>query len=48
MKKLKKILTAAQIRDADLFTIASEPIASIDLMERAAEAFVDEASKIIQ
>jgi len=48
LKKLKKILTAAQIRDADLFTIASEPIASIDLMERAAEAFVDEASKIIQ
>lgn len=33
-----KILTAAQIRLADQFTIEHEPIASIDLMERAAIA----------
>lgn len=31
-----KILTAAQIREADRFTIENEPIASVDLMERAA------------
>jgi len=35
-----KILTASQIRDIDAYTIAHEPIASIDLMERAAGAFV--------
>lgn len=33
-----KILSAAQTREADAFTIAHEPIASIDLMERAAQA----------
>ncbi len=33
-----KILTAEQIREADKYTIANEPISSIDLMERAAEA----------
>lgn len=32
------ILTAAQIRAADAHTIANEPIASVDLMERAATA----------
>lgn len=31
-----KILSATQIREADSFTIENEPIASIDLMERAA------------
>ncbi len=31
-----KILTAEQTREADAFTIANEPITSIDLMERAA------------
>lgn len=31
-----KILSAAQTREADEFTIAHEPVASIDLMERAA------------
>jgi NAD(P)H-hydrate epimerase len=31
-----KILSAAQIREADAYTIAHEPIKSIDLMERAA------------
>ena len=33
-----KILSAAQIRQTDQYTIASEPISSIDLMERAASA----------
>lgn len=33
-----KILSAKQIREADLFTIKHEPVASIDLMERAATA----------
>lgn len=32
-----KVVTASQIRAADEFTIKNEPIASIDLMERAAE-----------
>src|SRR5437762_2322659 len=35
-----KILTAAQTRKADAYTIAHEPVASIDLMERAAAACV--------
>jgi NAD(P)H-hydrate epimerase len=34
------LLTTAQIREADVYTIAHEPIASIDLMERASKAFV--------
>jgi len=34
-----KILTTQQIRDLDAFTIANEPVASIDLMERACVAF---------
>lgn len=32
------LLSAKQIREADAFTIAHEPVASIDLMERAATA----------
>jgi NAD(P)H-hydrate epimerase len=36
-----KILSAAQTRDADAYTISHEPISSIDLMERASQAFVD-------
>ncbi|GAB2551470.1 NAD(P)H-hydrate dehydratase [Rufibacter soli] len=36
-----KILTAAQTRDADAYTIAHEPISSLDLMERAAGALVE-------
>ncbi len=36
-----KILTAAQIREADAYTIAHEPIASIDLMERASQTFTE-------
>ena len=35
-----KILTAEQIRATDAFTIENEPVSSIDLMERAAAAFV--------
>lgn len=38
------ILTAAQIRAWDAFTIQQEPIASIDLMERAANACVQHIS----
>ena len=34
------ILTAAQIHEADAYTIAHESISSIDLMERASKAFV--------
>ncbi|WP_026463431.1 NAD(P)H-hydrate dehydratase [Adhaeribacter aquaticus] len=36
-----KILTAPQIREADQQTIQEERIASVDLMERAAKAFVN-------
>jgi NAD(P)H-hydrate epimerase len=35
-----KILNAQQIREADQYTIKNEPIASIDLMERASEQVV--------
>ncbi len=35
-----KILSSDQVRDWDAFTISNEPIASIDLMERACRAFV--------
>ncbi|GHV19227.1 hypothetical protein FACS1894169_16140 [Bacteroidia bacterium] len=33
-----KILTGTQIKEADRYTIENEPIASIDLMERASNA----------
>lgn len=36
-----KILSAEKIRQADAYTIENEPIKSIDLMERAAQAFVN-------
>jgi len=36
-----KILTAEQTRQADAATIKNEPIASVDLMERAATAFTE-------
>ena len=36
-----KILSREQTQQADAYTIANEPIASIDLMERASEKFVD-------
>ena len=34
------LLTSSQIREADAYTIANEPISSINLMERASKAFV--------
>lgn len=34
------LLTSSQIREADAYTIAHEPVSSIDLMERASKAFV--------
>lgn len=36
------ILSSAEIREADQHTITSEPIDSIDLMERASQAFLSE------
>lgn len=42
-----KIISASQTREADLFTINNEPISSIDLMERASKAFVNELCKHI-
>jgi NAD(P)H-hydrate epimerase len=36
-----KILNESQIKKADAYTIKNEPIASIDLMERAAQGCVD-------
>jgi hydroxyethylthiazole kinase-like uncharacterized protein yjeF len=36
-----KILTSRQVRELDAFTIAEEPIASIDLMERACRGIVN-------
>jgi len=41
VKVLNKIISAAQTRAADAYTIENEPIASIDLMERASKAFVE-------
>lgn len=40
LKNFMKIFSSAQIRAADAYTIRSEPIPSIDLMERASLAFV--------
>lgn len=37
---MKNLLTVAQMREADAYTIAQEPISSVDLMERATKAFV--------
>ena len=34
------LLTSPQIREGDAYTIANEPISSVDLMERASKAFV--------
>lgn len=39
-----KILTGTQIKEADRYTIANEPITSIDLMERASVAISDWAT----
>jgi NAD(P)H-hydrate epimerase len=40
-KDTMKILTTKQTRAADLYTMENEPIESIDLMERASEAFTN-------
>ncbi len=40
-----KLFTAQQIRDADAYTIKHEPIASIDLMERASQKCLDWLTK---
>ncbi|MFD2566901.1 NAD(P)H-hydrate dehydratase [Pseudotenacibaculum haliotis] len=39
---LRKIISAKQTRLADAYTIENEPVSSIDLMERASTAFVNE------
>lgn len=36
-----KILTGAQIRELDKYTIEHEPISSVDLMERSAKAITN-------
>ena len=40
-----KILTASQFKELDKYTIEHEPVASVDLMERAAKAIVTELEK---
>ncbi|MBO3700782.1 NAD(P)H-hydrate dehydratase [Roseivirga sp. E12] len=44
---MKKIIAADQIRAADQHTIINQPIASIDLMERAAKAFVKQFTSLV-
>ena len=34
-----KIISSTQLKELDKYTIAKEPVASIDLMERAAEDY---------
>lgn len=41
-----KILSASQIKVVDQFTIQNEPVTSIDLMERAAQACVEQLIKL--
>lgn len=43
-----KIFSATQIKNWDSFTLDSEPIASVDLMERAAKACADWILKLFQ
>ena len=43
-----KIFNTSQIRAADAFTIKNEPVASIDLMERASNAFIERFLQIIE
>lgn len=43
-----KILSTSQVRQADQYTISHEPIASIDLMERASKKFYDQIQKSIR
>lgn len=44
---MNKIFTSESIRLIDRLTIETEPVSSIDLMERASVAFVDEFCRII-
>ena len=44
---MQKIFTTAQIRLCDSYTIANEPIASIELMERAAKAIFNYLNDVI-
>ena len=39
---MRKLFTTEQVREIDKYTIEHEPIRSVDLVERAAEAFVKE------
>ena len=39
---MKKLFETSKIKELDIYTIENEPIASIDLVERAANAFVGE------
>ena len=41
---MKKVLTSAQIRQVDSYTIKSQPISSLDLMERAAQCVTNRLS----
>ena len=41
-----KILSTSQVREADEFTIANEPVSSLNLMERAAQALHDYIIKL--
>ncbi|MCW5909188.1 MAG: NAD(P)H-hydrate dehydratase [Chitinophagales bacterium] len=43
-----KILAAAQLKELDQYTIQHEPIASIDLMERAATEFTNAITELIR
>ena len=42
-----KLLSTAQIREADAYTIAHEPVSSIELMERAAAACVPHITNVV-
>ena len=48
LNNLKKILTSVQIKQADVWTILNEPISSLDLMERASNAFVTKIIKYLE
>lgn len=47
MEKLNKIFCISQVRDIDKYTIEHEPVSSLDLMERAAEAWTDFFLKVL-
>jgi hydroxyethylthiazole kinase-like uncharacterized protein yjeF len=45
---MQNLLSSAQIRDTDAYTITSKPISSVDLMEAASIAFAEEFEKEVQ